>query len=344
MKNNDNNDYDSYMRQIGPYRSGNYRRGDINQEFWDNIMCQTIPDAPKEAHDYLRDYATVHNVYSANTPQPNPMSNKAMFIIDTLNKIGVKYTVDIFDYDGSKIFWGHNSYSSHKLVNIIAEPNPQAIGPAIVFCAHHDVANVHSENAQDNCASVCHLLRLTSLIKDSGTNSKRTIILFSDAEEFGARGAKRFASDSKKNKENPAIIEHNRYGQIDSVVNLELTGTGTVVWSDCDSNKADSLLHLKLEEALEQNIPKLKTPPSDVIAFRRYGYPALCIGILPPDDLKDKNTWRLCHSVNDNIEGCNKKNMEDFTEFLLNITKTTTTTEHGNNNGANEEAGKSMRT
>ena len=320
------------------YGYGPYRRGGMS---WENLLfLEELPPLQfsNQAYDLLRDYASVYNLYPASTSQPNPFTNKAMFIIDTLTKMGVKYTIDIFTYEGNNVLWGTNDNSSHKLINIIAEPNPQATGPAIVFCAHHDVANVHSENCQDNGASVCNLLRLASLIKNSNTESQRTIILFSDCEESGARGAKQFACKSKKNKENPSIIDHDIYGQISAVINLELTGAGTVVWSDCESKKPEIELHERLEHILGETIPKLHTPPSDAIAFRKFSYPVLCIGILPEEDMTNKETWRLCHSLKDNIEGCSRKNMEDFTEFLFNLTKTTTT-EHGNNNGANEATG-----
>ena len=59
---------------------------------------------------------------------------------------------------------------------------------------------------------------------------------------------------------------------------------------------------------------------------------------LPEEDMDDRETWRLCHSLKDTIEGCDRKNMEDFTTQLFNLTKTTTTT-HGNHNGANQTEG-----
>ena len=325
----------------GPYRHGKHG----NKMSWESLLfLEELPEIEKtyDSYDFLRDYSSVHNLFSASTPQPNPFSNKAMFIIDKLTKMGVKYTVDIFTYDGNNVMWGVGENSTHKLINIIAEPNPQVAGPAIVFCAHHDVMNVHSSNCQDNGASVCNLLKLASIIKDSPANSNRTIILFSDCEESGARGAKQFAKNSKKNNENPSIIDHNTYGQINAVINLELTGNGSVIWSDCEAKKHEIELHEKLEHILGESIPKLNTPPSDAIAFRQYNYPVLCIGILPEDDMKQKETWRICHSLKDTIDGCNRKNMEDFTKFLLSITKTTTT-EHGNHTGANK-TGRSMHT
>jgi hypothetical protein len=322
MENEDlNNEYGPYSRSKMGWRN----------DFFLTELPQT--ERVIESFDILRDYSTVYNLYTANTPQPNPFSNKAMFIIDMLTKMGIKYTLDIFTYEGYSVQWGVTS-NSHKLINIIAEPNPNATGPAVVFCAHHDVMNVHSQNCQDNGASVSNLLRLAAMINKAQKESKRTIILFSDSEESGARGAKRFASKSSK-KRGSDIIEHNIYGQIDSVINLELTGNGTIVWSDCEARSSEIKLHESLENVLGQTIPKLKTPPSDAIPFRSYGFPVLCIGILPEHDFKEKQTWRLCHSVKDTLEGCDRNSMEDFTKFLFNLTKTNETI-NGINNRANQ--------
>ena len=317
--------------KYGPYNYQNWMewaQGELFDSFETTI----------EAYDYLVDYSKVFNFYQARTAQPNPFSNKAMFIIDTLNSLGVKSTIDIFNYDGSKLVWG-NDEGNHKLVNIIAEPNPQATGPAILFCAHHDVVNLRSENCQDNGASICNLLRLASLIQNSKESHQRVIILFSDCEEFGARGARKFAKNSERIK-GSANIKHKIYGEISGVVNLELTGLGEVIWSDCKMDKEDSALHLKLEKTFENSIIKLTTPPSDVIVFREYDFPALCIGILPEKELENKNTWRLCHSMEDTLTKCNRKNMEDFTNFLFNLTKNQQKdTEHGTTGANNETAG-----
>src|SRR5579872_7230969 len=147
-------------------KNDNYKYGPYNWMEW--VQGTFFDDYEKtvEAYDYLIDYSKVFNQYQARTAQPNPLSNKAMFIIDMLNSLGVKSTIDIFNYDGSKIIWGMDE-DNHKLINIIAEPNPEVTGPAILFCAHHDVFNTRSENCADNGASVCNLLRLANLVKQS---------------------------------------------------------------------------------------------------------------------------------------------------------------------------------
>lgn len=326
--------------KFGPFNKNNDESG-WNWLDWANETNLFNYEKTIQAYDFLLDYSQVFNQFSANTPQPNPFSNKAMYIIDILNSLGVKYSLDIFTYEGNKLNWG-TSNNSHKLLNIIAEPNPEATGPAIVFCAHHDVNNVRSENCQDNGASVCNLLRLSNLIKQSKESHQRVIILFADCEEFGARGSKRFAKQSIKIKDS-TNIKHNIYGEISGVVNLELTGLGDVIWSDLKSTKVqeqDKELHNKLEAIHGGEIKKLFTPPSDVISFREYDYPALCIGTLPEEDLQEKKTWSLCHRMEDVIQKCNRKNMEDFTRFLFNITKNqNNTTEHGTIGATNQTAG-----
>lgn len=275
-----------------------------------------------EAYDFLESYCKVFNHYSANISQSNPFSPNAMFIIDTLNKAGVKSSIDIFKYHGSSINNWEHDINEHKLVNIIAEPNPHAEGPAILFVAHHDVANTRSENAQDNKASVSHLLTLANLIKNSKEDLKRVILLFSDCEEYMARGAYRFADNSKLDRSSGnAKILHNIYGEISGVVNLELSGVGKVIWSDCDTNSNDVKLHSLLEDTLGKEIIKIKTPPSDVVAFRRNNFSTLCIGTLKEDDVKERNTWRLCHSINDTVDKCSRGDMKDFTKFLFDLTK-----------------------
>lgn len=302
------------MTKMLPMTYGYGSSVDWMDDWSDYEHVKFIPRTEKdfESFEFLRDYSKVFNFYTASSVQPNPYSNKAMFIIDILSKIGIKFRVDVFPY-------GYAT-DSHRLINIIAEPNPEVKGPALVFCAHHDVMNVRSENCQDNGASVCNLLRLVSLIHQSPQESQRTVVLFSDCEESGARGAKQFCDKAKYDKAT-RLITHPVFGEISAVVNLELTGLGKNIWSDCGNNQNDIELHKKLEKINKKSISKFNTPPSDVIAFRNKQFPALCIGTLPDSDLKDKTTWRLCHSMEDTFEKCSREDMQEFTTFLHNLTK-----------------------
>ena len=294
---------------------------------------QSYSYKPKEAKDYssydfLQDLVKIHNQYPASASQPNPFSLRAVYIIDILNKLGVRTTSDIFNHSsGKSLSWGWNNDSfSHKLLNIIAEPNQNTKSelPAILFVAHHDVSNIHSENAQDNSASVCNLLRLASIIQEKSMvelNMRRVVILFSDCEETGTRGAKRMADEIKTGK----------YGNVSEVINLELTGKGKIVWADyCsgynNNNSPDKEKELaeKLKTCCPNNrLEKFSCPPNDAPSFRSSGLPALCIGILPENDIQTHSTWRLCHSLTDTIEKCDEKDMTEFVEVLVKFVEET---------------------
>jgi len=339
----DDNFYENHD-EYGFYENGGQRNLPFNWNNWNRNYLGGFFKRETEAFDYLKDFSDIFNIYRASAAQPNPFSNKVMYIITQLTKLNVKYAIDIFSHEGGEINLDFNP-EGHKLANIIIEPNPNAEGPAIVFCAHHDVANVRSNNCQDNGASVCNLLRLAALIKESKELHHRVIILLSDCEESGAKGAARFAKQATKIN-GSTIMKHEIYGEIFGVINLELTGLGTEVWTDCTTDKEDVVLHKLMETALGKPIIKLSCPPSDVYAFRRYDFPALCIGLLPKEDLKDQKTWRICHSMTDTIDKCDRKHMEEFTKFLLNLTKpnqNTNTKENDSDTGANKTAG-SMQT
>jgi hypothetical protein len=307
-------DFDSQYNRFSQYDYSSYES---------NYKPRTVKDY--EAYELLRDYSKVFNMFPASTPYITPYSNHAIYIIDILSKLGVKFRVDVFPYNGG----GYSSYgdatdtTAHRLINIIAEPNPEVTGPAIVFTAHHDVANPRSENCQDNGASVCHLLRLAALISENPTASQRTLIVFTDCEESGAKGARRFAKDvkSKPFNDDSRNVEHKIFGEISGALVLELTGHGDVYWTDCNHHDRDKELHKRLEKAAKKSLPKLSTPPSDVISFRENKFPALCIGTLPSEDMKTKATWSQCHRMSDNIEGCDSKDMKAFTEFLIEVSK-----------------------
>lgn len=274
------------------------------------------------SYDFLKEYSQVFNLFSASTPTISPYSNKAIYIIDVLSKLGIKFRIDMFPSTSFGTYMKSNSATdttSHRLINIVAEPNPNVQGPAIVFSAHHDVANVRSENCQDNGASVCNLLRLASLVSQNPNDSQRTIIVFTDCEEAGMKGARHFAdgfvSESKRKDKNSPYAEHEIHGEISGVVILELTGHGKEIWTDCTGNPKEQQLHRQLEAAAQKRLHKFHTPPSDVGAFRgKLG--ALCVGTLKTDDLFNKATWRIIHGMTDTIEGCEEEDMNEFSEFL----------------------------
>jgi len=279
----------------------------------------------KAGYEWLDEMRFVRNEQSSYKPTQSPLTNRATFIIRALNEIGVQYELDIFDEAGYDLY----DYSRPKSLNIIVKFCSRSGQPAIAFMAHFDVANINSENCQDNSASVCNLLHLCAKLKNQAIGESKNIIsqrpviiVFSDREEAGGTGARYFSGRMLRGD----------FGNIEYVVNLELTGLGRAVWVDTENTKkwakdkiVETPLLLKCGEILgESGYHKVSTPFSDAFVLRRCGVDAVCIGILPVEEVLEiekhkggrQETWSLCHSETDTIDKCDAQDMQDFTDLL----------------------------
>ncbi|MDP2692707.1 MAG: M28 family peptidase [bacterium] len=276
----------------------------------------------KTGYEWLDEMKDVRNVQSSYKPSQSPLTNRATFIINALNTIGVQYELDIFDEAGYDLY----DYSRPKILNIIVRFGSRSGQPAIAFMAHHDVANINSENCQDNSASVCNLLHLCAILKEQAIGESKNIIsqrpviiVFSDKEEVGGTGSRYFSGRMLRGD----------FGTIEYVLNLELTGLGDRkgIWVDTENIKRwkkDILVKtpaiLKCDEILGVGgYQEVYTPFSDSFVMRRCGVDSVCIGILPADELIGigrKETWSLCHSETDTIEKCNEQDMRMFVDIL----------------------------
>lgn len=188
-----------------------------------------------------------------------------------------------------------------------------------VFIAHHDINNPKSENCNDNSASVSILLDLANQIKnDTNLLIDNVLIVFTDNEEFGFDGARQLANNIKDNK----------YGNVISVLNLELTAFGTEIWADYDSK--DSILINQLEKVVCKDLFKtlyiVNTPPNDSSVLRKQGIDSICIGTLPFNEMEEVvskkgsynscNTWNKCHKENDTFDMANEVDMNNIVELL----------------------------
>src|ERR1035437_8634935 len=190
----------------------------------------SLIEAPhiKTGYELLDVMKDVRNIQSSYKPSYSPLTNRASFIINTLNELGVSYELDIFDAAGYDLY----DYTNSKLLNIIVKFGSRSGKPAIVFSAHHDISNPHSENCQDNTASVCNLLHLCAKLKGQAygesknlLESRPVIIVFTDREEAGGVGARRMSQR----------LLRGDFGKFEYVINLELTGLGTSVWADTEN-------------------------------------------------------------------------------------------------------------
>jgi hypothetical protein len=118
-------------------------------------------------------------------------------------------------------------------------------------------------------------------------------------------------------------IKDGVFGNVEYVVNLELTANGTNYWGDSKNFINKSLLLDKLNSITK--FTSVKTPFSDSVIFRKHDIDSVCIGSLTDKDLKEVlgrgycQTWALCHQSNDNFENAKAKDMDKFVELLTKL-------------------------
>lgn len=269
----------------------------------------------KTGYEWLGEMATVRNQRGYSRHNFSPLTNRAMFILNALNTLGIQYEIDIFDDAGYDLF----NYERPKLVNIIVKFGSRSGKPAIIFSAHHDIANPDSDNCQDNSASVCNLIHLCAVLKEQAIGEslniiaqRPVIIVFTDKEECGGVGARRMSGR----------LLRGDFGEFEYNINLELTGLGKSLWVDTENfrYKSKPASVIKFDDTLgELGYHKVSTPFSDAIIFRRCGIDSVCIGILPLEELTSNRrppTWDICHKDSDTIDKCNAEDMSEFVDTL----------------------------
>lgn len=171
--------------------------------------------------------------------------------------------------------------------------------------AHHDIVNPDSDNANDNSASVINALALKKLVP------KINIALL-DGEELGGIGSNHLAEQ----------MNLGQWGDVDWVLNLELTGRGGEYFfiGDYSGPLQDHIRSL-------YNCPIASTPFNDSVVFRRYGIDSCVINPLPrqinesrslsENILLDWNYLYHCHQIKDSLETIDVVDMKNFVEKIL---------------------------
>jgi hypothetical protein len=178
----------------------------------------------------------------------------------------------------------------------------------ICLLAHHDINNTKSINANDNSASIMNLINL--ITKYDLNLNKNILIAFTDAEEIvdvRNNGAYRLGER----------INNGDFKNVEVAINLELTAFGKNIWYD-----EDTIISPLLKEL---DSLKVKIPFNDSISLRACGISSVCLGIVTDDDINQINsngfcdTWRLCHSIEDNKYDSN--DMKILVDKIYNIIK-----------------------
>jgi hypothetical protein len=166
--------------------------------------------------------------------------------------------------------------------------------------AHHDIVNPNSDNANDNSASVINAIYLKSIFPQIN-------VVITDAEEVGFLGSKRLGTQ----------INEGKFGEIEWVLNLELTGKG-------GTNFFIGNYPGPLSERIKNifNPPLMRTPGNDCLPLISMGIDATVINPLPISEKEsvlenengflDVNMLNKCHSEIDNLDNISIKDKKEM--------------------------------
>lgn len=266
----------------------------------------------KTGYDYLKFMCKhVRNKSSAFNSSGGHMTDRVTFIIDSLNELDIDYKIIPFTFSNVSTV----GYGKSKLANVqVFFKATKRTKKTLIFTAHHDIANPNSENCQDNSASVCNLIHLCSELKKMKIRNRNIYIVFTDCEEIGGRGAEKLCE----------MIKDGKLGEmkLEGIIGLEITARGTELWTENISKKHSPIVKniLKLKN---EKVEQFRTPYNECVTIRSHGIDSVCVGILPPKDVRmlknDKFSpnWSLCHSHHDTFElSAVKKDMNRFVKFL----------------------------
>lgn len=221
---------------------------------------------------------------------PEETNPRIQHLQQLLTELGIPFEMD--SWSDSRFFRGqdrtfhfHNIYLPGTTTRMVM--------------AHHDIVNVNSDNCNDNSASVINAIAAKILNPDLR-------VVITDGEEFGGVGSHRV---SRK-------ILNGDFGQIEYVVNLELTAVGGQNFFT--ENYPNSRMYQKIQE-LFPNTPTFQVPFHDGMILRRYGVDSLVINPCPlkADGSLDLSLLGLCHSLRDNIALANYDEMDDFVRNVV---------------------------
>lgn len=241
-------------------------------------------------YNKIYDFCKVRNkgtIYDNNSQTPPP---RVQFLMELLDSEGIKYELDKF-------------YTAEVTgYNLILQGTSNRM-----VVAHHDVSNPKIDNANDNSASVINAIMIKKLLPTMN-------VILLDGEEVGGIGSNR-ASEQ---------INEGKFGDIEWVLNLELSGKGGKHFFIGDypgplTNHIKTLF----------DCPIVKTPFNDSVTFRRNGIDSVVINPLPPvlegktnvkwDDetYLDYSMLFNCHSAKDTVTTIDTADMKEFVEDVV---------------------------
>lgn len=228
---------------------------------------------------------------------PN-MTNRFSYIIKRLIDFNVPFEIDRFTDELNQTF-----FNGYVYLNGFDESKD-----TLIFMAHHDVLNTEFDNFNDNSASVFLLMMFSHLFNKTDNLEYNLLVVFTDAEERGFRGAERLKYQIEEGKFSKSNIIH--------IINLELCGVGNSMWIE-NHNTNDLVVDMG-RKFFKGSTDITDTPSSDATFLRSQGMDNITtIGLLNKIGGEfDKSPWSLVHTKRDRYENGNILHMENLFDFL----------------------------
>lgn len=248
-------------------------------------------------YNKIYDFCKVRNLGNIYKNDPNTPTPRVRFLMDLLDSEGISYELDKFPINRFHFIKNETLFG----YNLILKGNSNRM-----VVAHHDIVNSNIDNANDNSASVINAIMVKKLMPHIN-------VVLLDGEEFGGLGSQRLSDQ----------INEGYYGDIEWVLNFELTGKGGKYFfiGNYPGNLTNHIKSLF-------DCPITQTPYNDSVTIRRNGIDSCVINPLPPTidneetDIKygdiylQHNMLYNCHSSKDTIDTIDINDMKEFVEEI----------------------------
>lgn len=283
----------------------------------------------------INEFCSVRNLGNCfkNGTEPTP---RVQYLLELLEQEGIEYELDTFsesqsrysslnDFDDTQLddfddddfedvdfrnFWRRRVSNKPKpektknnFFNIILKGNSNRM-----VVAHHDIQNPNIDNANDNSASVINAIALKKM------RPNLNVVLL-DGEEMGGIGSTHLSKQ----------INNGDFGQIEWVLNLELTGKGGKYFF---IGNYPGTLYDRIKEMF--NCPVVNTPFNDSVTLRRFNIDSCVINPIPPmpegkqsrvqfndGTYLDDSYLYHCHNAKDSLSSISVDDMKIFTEEVV---------------------------
>lgn len=242
----------------------------------------------------IYDFCKVRNLGTVYENDPNEPTPRVKFLMELLESEGIEYELDKTQTKGL-------STREITLYNLILKGSSNKM-----VVAHHDINNPNIDNANDNSCSVINAIMVKKLMPHI-----HVVIL--DGEEFGGKGSKVISEK----------INDGYFGDIEWVLNLELTGKGGKYFF---MGNYPGKLQDKIK-SLFPDAPVVNTPFNDSVIFRQNGIDSCVINPIPPIDKKtsvkygdkylDYSMLFHCHNSKDTVATIDPNDMKEFVEEVV---------------------------